>query len=390
VRRAEANQQELSDTHRAVLEAYRDGLNGNRAALLRSARRIVRDGVEEGDSQLRNALTRLLVDSVAAPSGMRRLAAPSPIAPVDRETALPLASIQQLDDARRPVLAQRVIAQVDAVIAEHAHADRLFRAGTEPTKTLLLCGPPGVGKTMTANYLASALALPLVSVELASLMSSFLGRTGQNLRELLDYARETACVLLLDEFDALAKRRDDVTDVGELKRIVNVLLLELERWPATSLLIAATNHPHLLDPAIERRFDVVVDLGLPDTRLRLAILKDALTNSGAIVEDGASLVAVAVATEGYSGAHLQRLLGQALRSSVICRTTLDHELAALALEKLRDRRADRGARALFSRVASVQFGLSNREIARLLDVTHPTVSKLIAEAEDELVALERT
>ena len=103
--------------------------------------------------------------------------------------------------------------------------------------------------------LASRIGVPLVSIDLASVVSSFLGTSGRNIRVAFDYAKSGQCVLLLDEFDALAKRRDDDTDIGELKRIVNVVLLELDRWPDTSLLVAATNHPQLLDPAVGRRFD---------------------------------------------------------------------------------------------------------------------------------------
>ena len=103
-------------------------------------------------------------------------------------------------------------------------------------------------------------------------MSSFLGRTGTNVRRVLDYARQFSCVLLLDELDAVAKRRDDVTEIGELKRLVTVLLQEVDDWPGTSVLLGASNHPGLLDPAVWRRFDMVIDFPLPDqSQLQQAI-----------------------------------------------------------------------------------------------------------------------
>lgn len=105
------------------------------------------------------------------------------------------------------------------------------------------------------------------------MISSYLGRTGQNLHEVLEYARRQRVVLLLDEIDAVAKRRDDQTDLGELKRTVSVLLKELEEWPGPSVVIGATNHPTLLDPAVFRRFQLVITLGTPDASRAREILR---------------------------------------------------------------------------------------------------------------------
>ena len=179
---------------------------------------------------------------------------------------MPLVTVQLESEQTVPRLNNHESAVLENFLDERASAALLLDAGLEPPKTLLLSGPPGVGKTVTAGYLAYRLDLPLVTLELAAMMSSFLGKTGQNLRELLDHARASNCVLLLDEFDALAKRRDDQSDVGELKRLVNVLLLELARWPPSAVLVAATNHPQLLDPAVARRFDVVLELHYRSSR----------------------------------------------------------------------------------------------------------------------------
>ncbi|MBT3107222.1 ATP-binding protein [Streptomyces sp. COG19] len=116
---------------------------------------------------------------------------------------------------------------------------------------------------MAARWLAYELKLPLLVLDLSSVMSSYLGRTGANIRKVLDYAKSSPSVLLLDELDTVAKRRDDAAEVGELKRLVTVLLQEIDDWPSSSLLLAATNHGELLDPAVWRRFDVVVDFPLP-------------------------------------------------------------------------------------------------------------------------------
>lgn len=162
-----------------------------------------------------------------------------------------------------PVWSEQLAATLEEVIAERRVEQRLWEAGVEPTKSLLFYGLPGTGKTMAAIWLADQLQAPLLTLDLSAVMSSFLGRTGNNIRNVLNYARQSPGVLLLDEFDALAKRRDDGLEIGELKRLVTVLLQEIDRWPTHSLLIAATNHPDLLDPAIWRRFDRLVEFPLP-------------------------------------------------------------------------------------------------------------------------------
>ncbi len=162
-----------------------------------------------------------------------------------------------------PVYSPEVAREIETIIRERHQAERLAGAGLEPTRSALFIGPPGVGKTMSARWIASQLDLPLLILDLSAVMSSFLGRTGNNVRAVLDYAKRQSCVLLLDELDAIAKRRDDATEIGELKRLVTVLLQEIDEWPADGLLLAATNHPELLDPAVWRRFDSIVSFPAP-------------------------------------------------------------------------------------------------------------------------------
>ncbi|MBC7816002.1 MAG: AAA family ATPase, partial [Planctomycetaceae bacterium] len=183
--------------------------------------------------------------------------------PVDVDSRLELLRTERPQNVDSPIWPESQKRLMEQIVEEHQRRDELLRAGLTPTTTVLFSGPPGVGKTLSARWLSSELKVPLHTLDLSAVMSSFLGRTGNNLRNVLDYARGTECVLLLDEFDAIAKRRDDATEIGELKRLVTVLLQEIDTWPNVGLLIAATNHAELLDPAVWRRFDSVVHFQLP-------------------------------------------------------------------------------------------------------------------------------
>lgn len=184
--------------------------------------------------------------------------------PVDSDSRLPL--VREEDPVvlvNDPILSPSVSDALRQLIDEYRSTDRLLEAGLAPTRTALFVGAPGVGKTLAARWIAKELGVPLIVLDLTSVMSSFLGRTGGNVRRVLDYARASRAVLLLDELDAVAKRRDDATEIGELKRLVTVLLQEIDTWPEGSLLLAATNHADLLDPAVWRRFEIVVDFPAP-------------------------------------------------------------------------------------------------------------------------------
>ncbi|MDR2344859.1 MAG: ATP-binding protein [Planctomycetaceae bacterium] len=154
------------------------------------------------------------------------------------------------------------------IIAEWNKSEQLLKAGIPPTQRILLHGPPGCGKTMAGFALAKAIKMPVAYIRLDSLFSSFLGQTSSNLRSIFDSVAASSRILFLDEFDAVAKKRDDNHEIGEIKRIVISLLQNLDFLPPEVIVIAATNHEHLLDPAVWRRFDMSINIGLPDYKTR--------------------------------------------------------------------------------------------------------------------------
>ena len=191
------------------------------------------------------------------------------------DSAIPLLKAVNEGDFEQsePILSSSLEDLLNQVIKEREHSEKLTEAGLKPCSSLIFQGPPGVGKTLTANWLASKLNLPFYTLDLTAVMSSYLGKTGSNLRAVIDFAKSHPCVLLLDEIDAIAKKRSDEADVGELKRLVTVMLQELENWPSAGLLIAATNHPELVDPALWRRFDVVINFDTPsESQTKAAII----------------------------------------------------------------------------------------------------------------------
>ena len=190
-------------------------------------------------------------------SAAMRNAGGNPI-PVDNDTHLEMATILKPNDLINtlPVLSSMVNERVTNFLNERKNISVLLDRNIKPSSSILLIGPPGTGKTMLARHIAATLNKNLVMLDLSASISSLMGKTGHNLKRVLQFARQNPSVLLLDEFDAIAKKRNDNTDLGEIKRVVNVLLMELEDWPISSVIIATSNHPELLDKAIWRRFDV--------------------------------------------------------------------------------------------------------------------------------------
>lgn len=182
--------------------------------------------------------------------------------PVDDESGLTLLKAPELPGVR-PIFRADLQETLDQLVEERRQPDRLAEAGLRPSRSAIFEGPPGVGKTLAARWVAGQLGLPLYILDLTAVMSSMLGRTGANVRAALDFAKNRPCVLFLDEIDAIAKRRNDDADIGELKRLVTVILQEVDAWPSTGLLLAATNHPELIDRALWRRFDLQVKFPAP-------------------------------------------------------------------------------------------------------------------------------
>jgi hypothetical protein len=347
-----------------LAKVIQSGLNGSPSAFALSVGRLVTK-LKHVDLELAQELSAMLPNG----SALRGVESFAP-APVDNDSRMQLVEVLYpviLD--KTPVLAPKVEALLNACLKEWANIDLLLNAGLAPARMLLFCGLPGTGKTMAAHWLAQELKLPLLTLNLATVMSSYLGKTGNNLKAVFDHANTRPCVLLLDEFDAIAKRRDDGSDVGELKRLVNVLLQALDDWPANSMLVAATNHGELLDPAVWRRFDGIVNFEKPSANLIAEYLQDL-----SITEIVRLSMAKMLTGESFSA--IGALVLSARKRALLEQTELQPQLIKLAVHSAIDR--GQMAKPLDGEMLVMYLdGSSRREIAAHFGKTHPTVSSVI-------------
>jgi hypothetical protein len=236
--------------------------------------------------------------------------------PVDRETSTPIVEIIRPAalPAIPPVLPEQLERSIAALLEEWANAAKLRDAGVAPVTTALIFGAPGTGKTQLALWIAGQLSLPVVLARLDGLISSFLGTTSRNIGSLFAFAERYQCLLLLDEFDAIAKMRDDPQEVGEIKRVVNTLLQNLDNRRLAGPTIAITNHESLLDPAIWRRFDVQIGLHVPPSSGRSMIIR---RFEGPLSLTDAQVDFLVWCTEGASGSDVETLMRSLGRAYII-------------------------------------------------------------------------
>lgn len=305
------------------------------------------------------------------------------VAPRDKDSLLELYDIVRSEVSLKDIiLPDSQKAALEQLVEEQKNSDDLIKHNIEPANRLLLCGPPGCGKTMTAYAIGHALNLPIAYVRLDGLVSSYLGQTSTNLRKVFDSVRNQRVILFLDEFDAIAKKRDDSNELGELKRVVTTLLQNFDNMPTNILLIAATNHEHLLDPAIWRRFNLTITLDLPNESQRFSLLQKWMNEYS--INKALDYDTLSKITEGLNGAQIKELTKSAAKKFYMSKDLKTENIIEIFIQHqtMYSGSADDTIK-LLSEINNK--GVSLRTLAKAVGVTHSTLDYRIRKFRGEQV-----
>jgi SpoVK/Ycf46/Vps4 family AAA+-type ATPase len=288
---------------------------GDKATFVAVAMQVAAYAARQGHGKLAEEL-RALIDEVKAGAAVapRHPDQPTPLVQPRGELSGILSVEYPSTRLTEMVLDPAIRRKLDRVLREHRQAEKLHAHGLGPRRRLLLVGPPGSGKTMTAAALAGEMSLPLFTIQLDGVITKFMGETAAKLRLVFDAIRATRGVYLFDEFDAIGGRRTASNDVGEIRRVLNSFLLFLEQERSDSLLIAATNHPDLLDRALFRRFDDVIEYAAPPAAL---IDRAVRAKLGAFDVVGLGWKRIRAGARGLSYADLTKACEDALKETVL-------------------------------------------------------------------------
>jgi DNA polymerase III delta prime subunit len=337
-------------------------------------------GDEAGAKRLR-AYIRRRGTPLQASSAQRAL-------PVDGASRLPL--VEEQSWPNKPVILNNdAEGVVSRFLSDIRNAQVLFDGGLLTRFGLMLSGPPGTGKTLLAGHIAAQLQRPFFVARLDSLISSRLGETAKNIRQIFDFVPSKGAVLFLDELDAIAKMRDDRHELGELKRVVNTVIQGLDSLDDQAVVIAATNHPQLLDAAIWRRFPYRADIGLPNAATRAALwLHFLYEDNPAMQKRSAVLGQIA---DGFTGADIENLGLATRRLALLNGVSLPEPQLLWALansnnpgqhfpELIELKRSER--RVLARKIASIE-GIKAEDVADILHISRQMVYRHLKEDKDE-------
>jgi len=298
------------DQLKALLLSY---LEGNEAQFYSVAMQLAADEARKGHGRLAEEL-RELIDRTKV---TRKRLALDPPTPINR----PRGELAQLLRVAYPktrladlIVSGRVEDALQRIVKEQRHLGKLLEHGLSPRRKILLVGSPGTGKTFTASALAGELGVPLFAVRLDALLTKFMGETAAKLRQIFDALQSSRGVYFFDEFDAIGGQRVSPNDIGEVRRILNSFLVMIEEDTSHSLILAATNHPQILDDALFRRFDDVIEYELPQPSQMVQILQ---TRLGRFAPPRLDLQILASAGEGLSHAEVTRAAEEAVKNAVM-------------------------------------------------------------------------
>lgn len=294
---------------------------------------IIDNENKKGHSKLAEKLRLILDKNISSPklyqNEFRKMLPTNISIPTDKRHNFPLATLIEREQLRHEmVLPKETEEKIRRIEKEFAAKERLAHHGLKYKQKILFFGEPGCGKSMSAERIAWNLGLPFLKVKFDVIISSFLGETAANLTKLFDGIRDYPCVLLLDEFDIVGKTRNSSQDVGEMHRIVNILLGLLEEYNSKGLLIATTNLENVLDKALFRRFDDIIEIPKPSKQEILRLTK--MTLSSIEKSKDIDWNNIAERMDGYSAAIIVKVINDAAKLTIISNEKI---LTQLHLEK---------------------------------------------------------
>lgn len=314
---------------KALIKSY---IEDDDARFCAIAMQVAAHAARSGHGRLADEL-RTLVDEAKSRSGAKRQKSPVPIAAPRGELSELLAASYPKVMLSEMVLADPLRQRLTRILREYRQQHKLLGHGLSPRRKLLLTGPPGSGKTMTASALSGELKLPLFIIQLDGLITKFMGETAAKLRLIFEAMERTTGIYLFDEFDAVGSERATPNDVGEVRRILTSFLQLLDQDSSNSLIVAATNHGEFLDRALFRRFDDVIEFSLPSAELALVTLKNRLSPFDTRAVDWPCVME---GSKGLSYADITRACEDAAKESILSGTTaITTERLLTALEERR-------------------------------------------------------
>lgn len=356
-------------------------LQGDTARLRKIAAQLVAEACNQNRSDVANSLKALLEKS---PIELRPIQDPDRL-PVDMKSRFPL--LQKEEWPSHPLILDNELAEELEIAIEEISSCHLLEAqGLSSRNAVLLYGAPGTGKSLLAGHLAMRLGRPLLTIRLDTLISSLLGDTAKNIRSIFEYAIACKAVLFLDEIDAVAKKRDDNKELGELKRVVNALLQGLDLIDSDTVVVAATNHAHILDPAVWRRFPFQYEVKSPSIDMREALWNHYLYNDKPVE----AVAHLATVSDGLTGSDIKEIAYAARKRSIISgknidvmavlRAALESKPGEIVRPKFGAVSADVTAHTYYRLYR--EHRLSQAQIAQLAGVSRQSVSKILKSYEN--------
>lgn len=299
-----------------IIKIIEGGIKRDRSKVIKFARLLSKNLADTEFKSLSNRINKLLNgthgESFVTADSL------SPI-PVDSESRLGVVEVTYPgNDQDKLIFNPSLHKQIQNFIDGIKQKEKILKYGVDLQNSLLLYGPPGCGKTSAAIYIANELKLPIVTTRLDSMVSSLLGSTAKNIKKVFSFANDKPCILFLDEFDAIAKARDDSHELGELKRVVNSLLQNIDAFIGNNTLIAATNHHELLDNAVWRRFSETIFIGSPNidelADLIVLYLKEYPND---FLDDHKSIQSLAELLKDLSPSDIKNLCSTAVKNNLV-------------------------------------------------------------------------